>query len=63
MTEAHTEHAIEAMQDGSHARRAGLRDCPHPPGTPDCRHWWQGWRCVDRMDRVDQAEAGRRAVG
>ena len=39
---------IEAMQDGSHARREGLRDCPHPQGTPEWRFWWQGWRYEDR---------------
>ena len=58
------DYAIEAMHDGSHARREGVDDCPHQRGTPECRHWWQGWRCVDRVDRADQHdEAGRRAVG
>lgn len=55
------DYAIEAMHDGSHARRAGLRDCPHPPGTPERRFWWQGWWCVDRA-LAERDEWDRRAA-
>ena len=54
-------YAIEAMHDGSHARRDGLDDCPHPPGTPERRYWWQGWHMEDRF--IAEQSAGRRAVG